>query len=77
MNKLLFAIALAFFISIGLSPGHSDQKEQQTGAISAEVKKEAQETGGTKTSSVSRIKLFPPCQDHHNSPLCRVEGLTF
>jgi predicted nucleic acid-binding Zn-ribbon protein len=52
MNKLLFAIALAFFISIGLSPGHSDQKEQQTGAISAEVKKEAQETGGTKTSSV-------------------------
>jgi hypothetical protein len=52
MNKLLFAIALAFFFSIGLSPGYGDQKEQQTSATSSEVKKEAQETGGAKKSSV-------------------------
>jgi F0F1-type ATP synthase membrane subunit b/b' len=52
MNKLLFAIALVFFLVIGLSPGYGDQKDHQTSATSPDVKKEAQETGGTTNSSV-------------------------
>ena len=56
MKKFGLVLAVAFFLSIGLSAAYADQKDSKANPPSQEVKKEGKEVASAKDTSMTKEK---------------------